>query len=76
MEHDIGGAQAAGVSSVFVLGGIHAEDVQLAAAAAGTQQQQSGVAAAGGYAWSQERLAAVCQAHGAAPTFVLPFFRH
>ncbi|PRW61092.1 Haloacid dehalogenase-like hydrolase superfamily isoform 1 [Chlorella sorokiniana] len=80
LEHDIGGAQAAGVASVFVLGGIHAEDVQLAAAQADSQQQQQqgpdGTAAAGGYAWSQEQLAAVCAEYGAAPTFVLPYFRH
>ncbi|EFN54474.1 hypothetical protein CHLNCDRAFT_11074, partial [Chlorella variabilis] len=31
LEHDIGGAQAAGVDALFVLGGIHREDVQLAA---------------------------------------------
>lgn len=77
LEHDIGGAQAAGVASVFVLGGIHAEDVQLAAVEGeGQQQQAAGTAAAGGHAWSQQRLAAVCEEHGAAPTFVLPYFRY
>lgn len=67
------------MASVFVLGGIHADDVQLAAVEEGEGQQQqaaAGTAAAGGHAWSQQRLAAVCEEHGAAPTFVLPYFRY
>ncbi|PSC69035.1 Haloacid dehalogenase-like hydrolase superfamily isoform 1 [Micractinium conductrix] len=66
LEHDIGGAQAAGVASVFVLGGIHAGDVAL--------QQQAG--SPSGYTFCGERLAAACESHDvAAPEFVLPYFR-
>lgn len=66
LEHDIGGAQAAGVDSVFVLGGIHAGDVGL---------QGGAGAGAGGHSFSEQGLAAACAEHGVAlPTFVLPFF--
>ena len=83
LEHDCGGAAAAGVDSVFVLGGIHREDVGLRAAgsgsgsgsaAAGQPQQEGDVAAAGSHAWSRRGLAAACDAHGVRPTLVLPFF--
>ena len=72
LEHDIGGAQAAGIDSVFVLGGIHAADVQLAPQ---QQAQQGGSSGSGGYSYSEEKLAAVCQSHGAAPTFLSPYFK-
>ncbi len=66
LEHDIGGAQAAGVDSVLVLGGIHAGDVGL---------QGGAGAGAGGHSFSKQGLAAACAEHGVAlPTFVLPFF--
>lgn len=64
LEHDIGGAQAAGVDSVFVLGGIHAEDVGL-----------RGGAGAGRHSFSESGLAAACAEHDVAPPpFVLPYF--
>lgn len=78
LEHDVGGARSAGVDSVFVLGGIHKDDVGLQPA---QQLGENGRAAAGGdalssgaYSFSASRLAAVCEAHGVAPPFVLPFF--
>ena len=80
LEHDIGGAAAAGVASCFVLGGIHADDVALAPA---QQQQADGsasshaggdTAAAGGYTYSRQRLAEMCAAHGVEPTCLLSFF--
>lgn len=64
LEHDIGGAQAAGVDSVFVLGGIHAGDVAL-----------RGNAGDDGHSFSERGLAAACAEHGVAPPrYVLPFF--
>lgn len=82
LEHDIGGAQAAGVDSVFVLGGIHREDVRLAAAGDASAEdgsdgsaQGSSSTAAGDYTFCAARLAAACEQHGvAAPQFVLPYF--
>ncbi|KAL4425898.1 hypothetical protein ABPG75_009914 [Micractinium tetrahymenae] len=66
LEHDIGGAQAAGVASVFVLGGIHAEEVGL---------QGGASAGAGAHSFSARGLAAACAEHGVAPPpFVLPYF--
>ena len=90
LEHDVAGAAAAGIASVFVLGGIHAEDVRLAPAAAtaaaaaeaeqqrqqqhAAQQIDGNIAAAGSYTFSEQRLAEVCSAHGAVPTYLLPYF--
>lgn len=79
LEHDIGGAAAAGIASVFVLGGIHADDVMLAPAQQQQQQQlaeaaDGDVVAAGGWTFSRQRLAAVCGSMRAAPTFVLSYF--
>lgn len=73
LEHDVGGAAAAGIDSVFVLGGIHREDVGLLPGA--QQQQEAGDrATAGGHSYCRRRLAAACAEHGAAPTYVLPYF--
>jgi len=80
LEHDIGGGQATGLDSLFVLGGIHRQDVGLvngtvdgtaaAAEAAGAELEQ-----AGGYHFCRQRLAGACEEHGvAAPAFVVPFF--
>lgn len=83
LEHDVGGAAAAGIDSVFVLGGIHREDVGLQPGGASQQAQQAQQAepqqagdraAAGGHSYCRRRLAAACGEHGAAPTFVLPYF--
>ena len=78
LEHDIGGAQAAGVDALFVLGGIHREDVQLAArqaAEGGPGGGGGGVVSAGGYSFSERRLAAACEEHGvAALHYVVPYF--
>jgi ribonucleotide monophosphatase NagD (HAD superfamily) len=73
LEHDIGGAQAAGIHSVFVLGGIHATDVQLAPLQ--QAQQDGGSSSSGGYSYSEEQLAAVCLSHGVAPTFLSAYFK-
>ena len=79
LEHDVAGAAGAGVDSVFVLGGIHAADVELAAGADEQQQQQQQQqqqrARAAGHLYCPQRLAEVCASHGAAPTFLLPYFR-
>lgn len=87
LEHDIGGAQAAGVDSLFVLGGIHRQDVGLVngtadgtAAAAEAVTMAAAVAGleleqAGGYRFCRQRLAQACKEHGvAAPAFVVPYF--
>jgi beta-phosphoglucomutase-like phosphatase (HAD superfamily) len=81
LEHDIGGAQAAGVDSVFVLGGIHRGDVHLSAADNGggdgsdDAASSGSMTAAGSYTFCRQRLDAACEQHGvAAPQYVLPYF--
>ena len=68
MEHDVGGAAAAGVDSVFVLGGIHRGDVGLLPAG------RQGAAPPGTYSFSRAGLEDACSAAGVAPTFVMPYF--
>lgn len=74
LEHDIAGAAAAGVASIFVAGGIHAEDLGLAHSDAGGSRAL-GRAAAGAARWrfSDARLAELCAEAGAAPTYTLPY---
>ena len=60
-------------NSVFVLGGIHATDVQLAPLQ--QAQQDGGSSSSGGYSYSEEQLAAVCLSHGVAPTFLSAYFK-
>lgn len=63
MEHDIGGAAAAGVDSLLIGGGIHAAELGV-----------PGPAEAAGGAVDGEALQLLCQQHGAAPTYSLPYF--
>lgn len=63
MEHDIGGAAAAGVDSLLIGGGIHAAELAV-----------PGPAEAAGAAVEAEALAQLCQRHGATPTYSLPYF--
>jgi ribonucleotide monophosphatase NagD (HAD superfamily) len=71
LEHDIGGAQAAGVDSLFVLGGIHCADVGLAADGG----NGGGDTAVSGYSFSKQQLDAAYVAHGvSAPEYVVPYF--
>ena len=70
MEHDIAGAAGAGCASVFVCGGIHAEELGMPALPAGEVGDGSGVAAPAPEAFN--RLAA---AHGAFPEYAVPVFR-
>lgn len=61
LQHDIGGAQAAGTGpSLFVVGGIHADDAGLIGG------QQGGNA---GSMWDDAALRRLCVEHGVTPTY-------
>jgi hypothetical protein len=61
LEHDIGGAQAARTGpSLFIAGGIHAEDVRL--------QGGPGTGNAGS-SWDGAALGRLCEEHGATPSY-------
>jgi len=63
LGHDIGGAQAAGVDSLFVLGGIHRQDVGLVSGTAdGTAAAAEAEAAAADLGRSWSRPAATASA--------------
>ena len=59
LHHDIGGANGAGIDSVLIAGGIHANDL-----AAGDDGRID-----------MDRLDALCRSEGQAPTHVMPLFR-
>ena len=59
LYHDIGGANAAGIDSLFVASGIHGGDVGLD----------------GGGPLDPERLRALCEKEGQAPTYAMTRFR-
>jgi ribonucleotide monophosphatase NagD (HAD superfamily) len=72
LEHDVKGAAGAGVDSVFVCGGIHADELgmdpaRLTAEAVG---DGSGVESPGA-----DAVARVAERHGATPTHFVPVFR-
>jgi len=61
LQHDIGGAQAAGTGpSLFIVGGIHAEDVGLQG------RPEDGNA---GSSWDGDALLKLCAEHHATPTY-------
>lgn len=60
LEHDIAGAASAGLQSVFVMGGIHKEELKLSA---------------DGACWDGGSLQELCHSHGCAPQYVMPYFR-
>ncbi|BDA40671.1 probable acid sugar phosphatase [Coccomyxa sp. Obi] len=60
LEHDIAGAQSSACDSVFVAGGIHAEELGVS----GTSKIVD-----------IEKLEALCEQHGAQPNFVIPFLQ-
>jgi hypothetical protein len=85
LEHDIGGAQAAGVDAMFVLGGIHREDVQLEQSDSASDGSEDGASSSGGsrggsrragkYRFSEQGLANACLQHGVQqPQYVMPYF--
>lgn len=59
LEHDIAGASAADIDSLFIAGGIHAEEVKL---------QTSG-------SWDDESLQALSSKYEAYPSFITSYFR-
>lgn len=61
MAHDVAGATAAGVDSIFVAGGVHAADL--------------GVAAGAGASVDAARLDAFLARFDARPTYAVPGFR-
>ncbi|KAK9810178.1 hypothetical protein WJX72_006196 [[Myrmecia] bisecta] len=60
LEHDIAGASAAGIDSVFIPAGIHAEDLGITATNVAADSTQLGL---------------LCEQHGAAPTYIMPYLR-
>lgn len=59
-------AAAAGVQTVFIVGGIHAADVHLQGAAADDNMSCS---------WDEAALAQLCRQHGVQPTFCMPYLQ-
>lgn len=66
LEHDIAGAAAAGVQTLFIVGGIHAADVHLQGGAADDNTSCS---------WDEAALAQLCKQHGVQPTFCMPYLQ-
>ncbi len=69
LEHDIAGAQGAGVDSVFIAGGIHAGETLAETATlenAGESNGEQGIC--------EEGLAVLCKEHSARPTYAMPYF--
>lgn len=66
LEHDIAGATAAGVDSLFVVGGIHAQELELGCASEGGE--------GGGRGYSRQQLEQLCASYGVVPTHVLTYF--
>jgi HAD superfamily hydrolase (TIGR01459 family) len=66
LEHDIAGAAAAGVNSLFIAGGIHAKEL-------GVGGPEAPGWGAGG-AEEEARLAALCEGFDAHPRYCTPYF--
>jgi ribonucleotide monophosphatase NagD (HAD superfamily) len=82
LEHDVAGAQAAGIDTLFIMGGIHAEDLQLRKTPTGLdgQCQDMTVSTSGmisghksEFDFSDTRLQSLCRELFVTPTFVMPF---
>lgn len=79
LEHDVAGAQAAGVDALFVAGGIHADELlpppPPPAGAAAASRQDGGSAAAATAAVDGGALARLCAHHKVSPQYVIPVLR-
>ncbi|WIA31743.1 hypothetical protein OEZ86_002619 [Tetradesmus obliquus] len=67
LEHDVAGAVQAGVKTLFVVGGIHAEALQLQGSAAEGCTSSS--------SWSNEALQQLCQQHQLQPDFCMAYLQ-
>ncbi len=65
LEHDIAGAAAAGIDSLFIAGGIHATELGV-----GSSSSSSGSSRAVNAAVDTAALEQLCASHGATPQFV------
>ncbi len=74
IHHDIAGANAAGVPSIFILGGIHAEE--LLSPQEDDESDTSSDEALNRRIPSEERLREFFDREGISPTHVLPFFKY
>jgi len=59
-------AAAAGVQTLFIVGGIHAGELQLVGGAADPNAACS---------WNQAALDTLCAQHGVVPTYCMPFLQ-
>jgi len=73
LHHDIAGANASGIPSIFIVGGIHAEE--LLTKGGGESKIQEDVSSSSDLP-SEARLREFFDREGHTPTHVLPFFRY
>ena len=74
LEHDVAGAQAAGIDTLFIMGGIHAEDLQLISKApAELDHDENGHQCQ--FEYNGTKLQSLYRDHNVTPTFVMSFLK-